>query len=101
MEDIKLTQESKVKLLFPDLTIFPSEKTIEWYLEQMGKSFGTERIIGDWYWSKEYNELWEVKVIASAIMSWLTYILEYDDLFYTIKDNEIYIDRLNTKERVR
>lgn len=94
MSDIKLTQDSKVILLFPDLTKFPPVKNIGWYLEEMHKTFGTERIIGDWYYSNEYTQLWEVKVIVYAIISWLTYTLERDNLFYTLKDNTIYIDRL-------
>lgn len=101
MEDIKLTQESKVIVLFGDLTIFPRERTIGWYLEQIGKSFGNDRIIGDWYYSWEYTQLWEAKVVIYAIISWLTYILEYDDLFYTLQDNTIYINKLGIKEQVR
>lgn len=102
MEDIKLTQDSEVILLFSDLTIFPSKRTIGWYLEKMGKSFGKDWIIGEeWYYSWEYTQLWEAKVVIYAIISWLTYILEYDDLFYTLQDNKIYINRLGIKEKVR
>ena len=100
MKDYELTQTSKVILLFENKKKeFPNEATIVWYLDQIEDT--DEHCMRPFYCMGRYDELWEVKVVAGVIVAWLTYQFEYDDLFYTIKDNTIYIDRLETKDKVR
>lgn len=102
METLKITHKTKVVLLFEnEKKNCPNEETIEWYMEQLGERFGNDRIMGDWYYFREFEKLWEIKSTIYAIVSWLTYIYEYDDLFYTIRNNTIYIDRLKVEEKVR
>lgn len=99
---------TKVVLMFEpnniNKTTEPLEKeaTIDWYLQEMDEINGTRLLIHrEWYWEEQYRTLWDIKSVVYAIISFLSWALEYDDLFYTLKDNSIYIDRLNTKERVR
>lgn len=102
MKDLKITHKTKVVLLFEvGGNRIPVEETIEWYLEQLGERFGNDRIMGDWYYFRKYDKLWEVKTTIYAIVSWLSYIFEYDDLFYMIRNNTIYIDKLKVEEKVR
>ena len=101
-KDYQLDLNSKVILLFDNYKInFPNEETIEWYINQMEEGIDERKCVYSWFCMKWCNELWEVKVLAGVITSYLTYQFEYDDLFYTIKDNTIYVDRLKIEEKVR
>lgn len=99
----KLTLDSKVIFInrvdnnFHEKYIH--EQTIGWYLDQMSITSRREDVIvAEWFY-QDLNESWKIKTILSAIISWLTWLYEYDDLFYTIKDDEVHIDRLQIKEK--
>ena len=103
MNDFKLDLDSKVILLFENKTNdLPNEALIENYLNWMWEyCYDCGDFYTPWFWMNSYTELWEAKLIASVIVAWLTYQFQCDNLFYTIKDNNIYVDRLEIKERVR
>ena len=103
MED-KLTWESKIIFLNREenkLDRYLDNKTIEWYLDQMSITTNKDRLLVREWFFLDLDKDWKVKSVISAIMSWLIWVHEYDDLFYTIKDNTIYIDRLKIKDIVR
>lgn len=100
--------DTKVVLMFePNKTNkttyqIPKEACINWYLVEMDIVNGTQMLVHrEWYWDNRYRTLWEIKSVVYAIISFLSWALEYDDLFYTLQDNKIYIDRLGIKEQVR
>lgn len=102
MKQYKIDLTSRVILLFENKKkTFPNVENVGWYLNQIEDEEELGQSVCPWYCMGRYEELWEVKVLASVIVSWLIYQFEYDDLFYSIKDNTIYIDRLNTKDKVR
>lgn len=92
------TQQSKVKIMFDfdyQKARLPKEIDIKWYMKQMeGWKDSEERVVKPWYFFKTYDYLWEVETTAKAIVSWLTYVLEADDLlFHFLGDETIYIDK--------
>lgn len=96
------TLDTQVVLLFENKKRnFPSYETVGWYLEQMESDIGAKDCLYPWFGMRSYDELWEQRMLACAIVSWLTYIFEYDDLSYMFKNNEILICRMDIKDKVR
>ena len=86
----KFTHDTYVVLTFENKKKdFPSCETIGWYLEQMENDIEEKHVLYPWFGMRSYDELWEQRMIACAIISWLTYHFEYDDLSYMFKNNEI------------
>ena len=103
MED-KLTWESKIMFINREENGFDrylDNKTIEWYLDQMSITTNKEQLLVREWFFLDCDEDWKQKSVVYAILSWLMWVHEYDDLFATIKDETLYIDRLKIKERVR
>ena len=102
--DNKLTWESKIVFINREenkLDRYLDNQTIEWYLDQMSITTNKDHLLVREWFFLDLDKDWKVKSVISAIMSWLMWVHEYDDLFYTIKDNTIYIDRLKIKDIVR
>lgn len=95
----KLTLDTKVIFLDFEENKWEKEcenKTLGWFLEQMSIIRRRKDImVGEWFLDADINTDWGKATIMFALVSWLSWLHKYDDIFYRVDNHKIFIDRFN------
>lgn len=77
------------------------DKTLGWFLEQMSIMKRRKDIMfGEWFLDADINTEWGKYSIMYALVSWLCWIHEFDDIFFRIEKHKVFIDRFSSYHQV-
>ena len=100
----KLTLDTKVIFLDFENNKWEKEcknKTIGWFLDQMSiMKRRKDLMVGEWFLDADISTEWGRTTIMYALVSWLSWIHEYDDIFFRVDNHKVFIDRFSTYHEV-